>query len=128
MVSLRNFRYSRWPPANLTDHGILEKFQIFKMAAGKWAYCTNHIKFVFIKKNAVFKNAYLLTYARLLAGSMGHRSKLSTRSCAATWFQFSARCTPSSSLPTPHLAARCFLAVLFSSSLGFFLRMHIQLN
>ena len=57
-------------------------------------------------------------YARLLAGSMGNRSKLSTGSCAAPWLQFPARCTPSSSLPTPRLAARCFLAVLFSSSLG----------
>ena len=43
---------------------------------------------------------------------MGHRSKLSTGSCAAPWLQFPARCTPSSSLPTPRLAARCFLAVL----------------
>ena len=50
---------------------------------------------------------YLLTYARLLAGSMGHRSKLSTGSCAAPWLQFPARCTPSSSLPTSRLAARC---------------------
>ena len=61
---------------------------------------------------------YLLTYARLLAGSMGHRWELSTGSCAAPWLQYPARCTPSSSLPTPRLAARCLLAVLFSSFLG----------
>ena len=60
---------------------------------------------------------YLLTYARLLAGCMSHRSKLSTGSCAAPWCQFPARCTPSSSLPTRCLSARCFLAVRFSSSL-----------
>ena len=42
---------------------------------------------------------YLLTYARLLAGSMGHRSNLSTGSCAVPGRQFPAKCTPSSSLP-----------------------------
>ena len=33
----------------------------------------------------------ILTYARLLAGSMGHRRKLSTESCVAPWWQFHLR-------------------------------------
>ena len=49
---------------------------------------------------------------------MGHRWKPSTGSCVAPWWQSPARCTPSSSLPTPCLAVTCSLAIHFSSSLG----------
>ena len=57
-----------------------------------------------------------MPYARLLVGRMGLRWKLSTGSCVAPCWQFPTRCTTSYSFPTPCLAARCFLAVLFSSS------------
>ena len=61
---------------------------------------------------------FLLTYARLLAGSMGHRSKLSTGSYAAPWLQFPARCNPSSSLPTTRFAAIISWPSSFPLSLG----------
>ena len=42
--------------------GILEKFQIFKMAAGKWQYRTNQYNFsvLVVLENIVSKLAYTL--------------------------------------------------------------------
>ena len=69
---------------------------------------SNYARLV-VRKNAsstilgMYTDIEILTYARLLAGSMGHWWKLSTGSCAAPWWRFPARCNPSSSLPTPSL-------------------------
>ena len=45
---------------------ILEQFQIFKMAAGKWPYCTNQYNVtVILYRNAVCKSACTLTCRRM---------------------------------------------------------------
>ena len=61
---------------------------------------------------------YLLTYACLLAGSIGHRPRNATVFCPWPSSPFLSWCIPSPSFLFPCLFARCFVAYLFVSSLG----------
>ena len=61
---------------------------------------------------------HLLTYALLLAGSIGHRPKNATVFCPWPSSPFLSWCIPSPLFLFPCLFARCFVPYLFYSSLG----------
>ena len=61
---------------------------------------------------------YLLTYAFSLAGSIGLRPRNATVFCLWPSSPFLSWCIPSPLFLFPCLSAKCFVAYLFSSSLG----------
>ena len=81
---------SKWPFAELTDQ--------------------------FAKVNLLVIGA-ILTYACLLAGSIGHRPKNATVFCSWPCCPFLSSCSPSLLFPFLYPFARCFVGYLFASSL-----------
>ena len=80
----------------------------------KWFICQIFVEYWISHKLLT----YLLTYAWLLAGSIGHRPRNATVFCPWPSSPFLSWCIPSPSFLFLCLFARCFVAYLFVSSLG----------